>query len=399
MSDRASRTPKYRHYKPKNLAVVRIGGHDVYLGRYDSKESREKYWRIISEWNLTGALPAPQAAAPAEPVIAPLTIAELVLMFEKHAEVYYRRADGTPTGELENYRNAFKPLKEMFGTTPAADFGPMRLKLVRQRMVDSGLSRGVVNRRVQRLVSLIAYGVENELIPEDRKHALKAVKALHKGRSKARETAPVRPVNLEHVEATKPFLSRQLQALVDLQLATGMRSGEACIIRGCDIDRSGSTWTYIPAYHKGAHHDKQRQIHIGPRGQEILRPWLRFNPDEFLFRPHEAERERHAEQRRNRQSPMTPSQAARKPKRNPKRTPGERYNPRSYAHAVKKACDKAGVPHWHPHQLRHVVATRLEQAFDLESARVVLGHSSPTTTLIYVEADRERARDVMAKIG
>ena len=42
--------PKYRHYKPKNLAVVRIDGRDVYLGRYDSPESREKYRRVVAEW-------------------------------------------------------------------------------------------------------------------------------------------------------------------------------------------------------------------------------------------------------------------------------------------------------------------------------------------------------------
>jgi hypothetical protein len=28
--------PKYRHYKPKDLAVVRIDGRDYYLGKYDS---------------------------------------------------------------------------------------------------------------------------------------------------------------------------------------------------------------------------------------------------------------------------------------------------------------------------------------------------------------------------
>jgi len=29
------RIPKYRHYKPKNLGVVRLDGKDVYLGKYD----------------------------------------------------------------------------------------------------------------------------------------------------------------------------------------------------------------------------------------------------------------------------------------------------------------------------------------------------------------------------
>ena len=31
--------PKYRQYRPKNLAVGRIDGRDFYLGRFDSPES------------------------------------------------------------------------------------------------------------------------------------------------------------------------------------------------------------------------------------------------------------------------------------------------------------------------------------------------------------------------
>ena len=30
------RIPQYRHYKPKDLGVVRIYGRDHYLGKYDS---------------------------------------------------------------------------------------------------------------------------------------------------------------------------------------------------------------------------------------------------------------------------------------------------------------------------------------------------------------------------
>ena len=46
--------PKYRHYKPKGLAVVRVDGRDVYLGRYESPESWEKYYRVLAEWRLGG---------------------------------------------------------------------------------------------------------------------------------------------------------------------------------------------------------------------------------------------------------------------------------------------------------------------------------------------------------
>ena len=50
----ATRLPKYRHYKPNDLAVVRLDGKDHYLGKYDSEESREKYRRLVAEWFATG---------------------------------------------------------------------------------------------------------------------------------------------------------------------------------------------------------------------------------------------------------------------------------------------------------------------------------------------------------
>jgi hypothetical protein len=50
MADRSPvRLPKYRHYRPKDLAVVRIDGRDHYLGKYDSRESRAKYRRVVAE--------------------------------------------------------------------------------------------------------------------------------------------------------------------------------------------------------------------------------------------------------------------------------------------------------------------------------------------------------------
>lgn len=42
--------PKYRHYRPKNLGVVRLNGRDFYLGEYGSPESYERYHRLVAEW-------------------------------------------------------------------------------------------------------------------------------------------------------------------------------------------------------------------------------------------------------------------------------------------------------------------------------------------------------------
>jgi hypothetical protein len=43
-----NRPPSYRRYKPK-LAVFRISGKDLYLGKYDSPESWREYFRLIAE--------------------------------------------------------------------------------------------------------------------------------------------------------------------------------------------------------------------------------------------------------------------------------------------------------------------------------------------------------------
>lgn len=395
-----SRQPKYRHYKPKDLAVVRIDGRDIYLGKFNSPESLEKYGRVLAEWRASGVVPvASSAVVPVVPDDGPVTITELIVAFMRHAETFYRRPDGTPTGELNNYRDAFRPLRALYGTTPAKDFGPLALKAVRQAMVDKDLSRRVINRRVQRIKRLIGYGVENELLPASNHHALLAVKALGAGRSEAREKAPVRPVPDAHVDAVQPYLSRQLWAVVSLQRLTGMRSSEALALRGADLDTTGDVWLYSCASHKSAHHGRERQIPIGPRAQAILRPWLRADPSEPLFQPREAEAERNAEKRRKRASPMTPSQAARKAKADRKRAPGDSYDARAYAHAIKRACDRAGVDSWHPHQLRHNAATWLRKEFGIEVARVILGHASAAVTETYAQIDKSKAIAAMQQVG
>jgi hypothetical protein len=53
------RLPKYRHQKARNLAVVRIAGHDHYLGPFDSPESHAEYRRLVGEWLATGVTPTP----------------------------------------------------------------------------------------------------------------------------------------------------------------------------------------------------------------------------------------------------------------------------------------------------------------------------------------------------
>jgi hypothetical protein len=44
---RPPRVPKYRHCKPKDLAVVRMAGRGQYLGKYESDESKRRYDEFV----------------------------------------------------------------------------------------------------------------------------------------------------------------------------------------------------------------------------------------------------------------------------------------------------------------------------------------------------------------
>jgi integrase len=267
-------------------------------------------------------------------------------------------------------------------------------------MIQAGRCRPVVNKDVNRIKRMFRWGVEHELVPVTVYQALQTVAGLRKGRSDAREPEPVGPVHEEHIKAVLPFVTAPVAAMVQLQRLTGARPGEVTAMRPGDITREAvGVWVYCPHEHKTEHFGATRLVVIGPRAQEVLRPWLDRAPEAYCFSPAEAVAARNARSRANRKSPMTPSQAARKPKPNPKRAARARYDKDSYRWAIRKACQKAGVPVWHPNQLRHTAATEVRARFGLDAAQAVLGHAKADVTQVYAERDLAKARAVMSEIG
>jgi integrase len=267
-------------------------------------------------------------------------------------------------------------------------------------MIQAGRCRQLINKDINRVRGLFRWATEEELYPGDAYQALRAVHGLAKGRSAAKERPPVAKVSVAVVKATLPHLTPPLAALVKIQLLTGARPGEIPALRPRDVDRSDpAAWLYRPGSHKTEHHGRDRVIVLGPRAQRVLRPWLDRDPDAYCFSPAEAVAARNARSRANRKSPMTPSQVARKPKPNPKRAAGARYDKDSYRWAVHRACLKAGVEAWTPHRLRHTRATQIRKRFGIEAAQVILGHSKADTTAVYAERDLAKARRVMLEIG
>jgi integrase len=399
-----------KHHKATNQAYVLVDGTRHYLGRIDAPETQGHYDAFLGDWLANGRRLAVESSD--------LTIIELCNLFRKHVDAYYVDAGGNRTAEAKHFATVIKPMRELYGATPACEFGPLKLKAVRERLMTADRSRCYVNKLVTKLKAMFKWAVTEELLPPESNvyRNLAAVPGLKRGRTTAREGEPVRPVPIEHVDAIRPFVSRQVAAIIDLQLLTAARQGELVIMRAIDLDMTGDVWIYEPREHKTAYRGHGRKIYLGPKAQEVVRPFLNRPVEAFLFSPGEAEAERREVQHKARKTPLS---CGNKPGSNRVRKPckaaGERYDSGNYAHAIAQACRRAWpVPaglnpaeakqwqeehNWHPHQLRHTAATNLRKQFGLDVAAIMLGHTRCDVTQVYAEVNHDRAKGIAAKVG
>ena len=402
------RKPKYSLHKKSGQARVIVHGKHVYLGRYNSPESIAGYERICAELEAKA------------PEFSDITLARLCILFMKHAEVYYRKPDGTPTNEASNFRSSLRHIVRECPSLPVRQFGPLKLKQVRDTMIEAGLARKTINAWVRRIRHMIKWAVSQELATTSVLESLRTLEPLKAGRTEARETFGKSAVDVKRIEAIRPLLTRPVRALVDFMLHTGCRPSEAVSMRWSEIDTAADVWTYRPSDHKTKHKGKGRVIQIGPRAQQVLNAVRELSRTDFVFDPQTGVDEI-AQQQRGSQAK---GQAV-----------GECYSAQSVRNAVLVACEKAfncplelrtsalrqrikgetAREHqarkdqakvwrkhncWSPGQLRHTKATEVRKVSDLETAQQILGHSSKTTTeRFYAEMDSSRAQENALKFG
>ncbi len=413
------RVPKYRHQKLRNKAFVCVKGQRIYLGEYDSPESRTRYQEILNELELERNRRVPNRSTYDQPE---LCISELLVLYLRHAEEYYRDRhappgpDGRhpPSASLANIKHAIRRLKDCFGRRPVSEFDSLAFKDLQAKMASEKradgrpLTRTYINGTMKRIRRVFTWGVAEKLVRPEQLVELRAVPSLKPGRTDAREPDPKESVADEWVDAVLPYLSRHVAAMVKLQRLTGMRSDELCRLRACDIDRAGEIWLYDLNRHKTAHKGKRRVVPLGPQSQLILRAFVTDLGEKFLFSPRDAEAERAEQLRANRKTPVQPSQRSRR-KKSRKRGPGERYTTGTYRNAVQRAIARANedrqkkhqplIPMWHPYQLRHAHSTTVRKQFGEEAAQVSLGHARMDTTALYGERNLQLAIQVARELG
>lgn len=430
--------PKYRHrsIRGRDVAVVRLRDaasgrcRDFWLGDYGSDDSQARYARLIAEWQAAGRhLPGPRDDGNR------LTVTQLIHAYWTDISRIYGKSDLSVIGA------ALRVVRRTCGDIQAEEFGPARLRQVRQAMIDGDPGdptatppvparrpwrRQSINRQLHRVRAMFRWAASHEMLSGSQYESLKTVEPLRQGRTTAPESVKILPVEAGRVDAVLPLLPPVVADMVRLQQLTGMRPGEVCAMRAEHIDRADKAcWVWQPVHHKTAHHGHSRRVFLNASAIALLRPYVLRRPaDRPLFSPADSE-------------------AARRdlPGDDAVRAPGDEYDVCSYRRAIWRACDQAWpLPRklaprktatgrresksawkrrmrkrpaawaavlawrrehrWNPNQLRHAYATEVAATHGLEAAALLLGHASARITdAVYAERDWKRARDVAMKMG
>ena len=350
-----------------------------YFGKHGTPEAETRYRQWVARY-LTGTPTKPRKTQP--------MLAELAILYLEHAADYYRK-NGQPTKEAGLVRDALKHLLTLHATTPVDEFAPPHLIQVQQSMIAGGYSRKTINNHISRCKRFVRWCCAMGHAPAGLYHQLTTVDGLRKGRAAVKENPPVQPVPWSDVTATLPYVAPVIRAMVRTQFYCGMRPQDVTAMRDADIDTSGRIWLYTPTSHKTEHLGGSLVKAIPQVAQTVLQPYM--DTDGYLFRPADSHRW-HAEQRRAnrvRTTPLYPSEARRR-KNKPSKRLRERFSVDSYRRAIKHGLNRAldegtEIPHWHPNQLRHAVATEISKHLSQQAAQRWLGHARLDTTSIYAE--------------
>ena len=185
--------PTYGRHKPTGQARCYVNGKTVYLGLYESEESRIRYGEIVAKV-VSGQIIDPIARSKPGSTTCQESddpgpsVGELNLVFLRHAKRHYMK-NGKQTTEYGILESTVRPLNQLYGMLPAKDFGPLALKAVRTKLVEAGWVRGSVNAGMSRIRRIFKHAIANELVDPSVLTRLQCVAPLLAGRTDAPDYA------------------------------------------------------------------------------------------------------------------------------------------------------------------------------------------------------------------
>ena len=302
--------------------------------------------------------------------VTPQTVAAAVSQWIEHCRGYYRRPDGSDTGEASACASALRWLVRQHGDLAPSDLRPSHLEALQIHMAACNVARTTINSYSNRCRRWAKWAVRRDLAPPDLATGWQAVPNLRRGRTDARETDGRPPVGRVVFAVTVDHLGRtefaDLVPLVHLLWHTGARPSELCTMRGEDIDRTTTPWVYRPTRHK-TERSSGRVIQFGPQARAHLEPLSALVDGGPCFKVR-----------------------------------GQPVTQRILRDSIRHACDLADVEAWTPYQLRHAALERIEEAYGRTGAMRVAGHQAAATTDHYVRVQRaneQQAATIAEEIG
>lgn len=349
-----NRLPALLLHRASGQGRVRIAGRYVYVGKFGTDAARQRYAEVLQQ-HFSAAAQA--AVVQPEPATAPLarlvTVNDLCLRFVTERIPLYLTSEGKPSAERDCFRGVIRLLHQRFGELPVDNFGPLCLRQIRDDMVKKGWSRNFINKQIRRLRYIFRFGISWEIVDPSVAEKLKSVPALGPLESSAPEYPARKSVPDKDQRKVRELLSPAYRDIFDLLRLTGARPGEILRLTVESIQQEGDVWHADFERHKTSKFGKSRTLFFNRSAQAILLRYMDAAAD--TGRLFSVERS-------------------------------------TFSNAVKRACQRAGVPAFVPHQLRHTVATKLSDDLGTECAQRLLGHATRAMAEHYSRAATKKAK-------
>lgn len=327
-------------YKEKDRARIYWRGEFRDLpGAFRSAKSLAAYQSYCAFVAATGNLPPKQHESET------ITMKQLGKKYLQAMRVKH----GPESNEPVYLSYAVNGIAQMFGKLPVAEFRPSHLLSYRQSLVNEGKVRATANKRTQQIVKMFQWAVQEDYAQPVDWQRLKAIEPIHKGQFGAVDNPPVLPVPTQHFEETLRYVPPKVADALKVLALSGMRTGELLRMRPMDLDMTGRHWLYVTSVHKTQRKTGTTVILIPEPATEILAQRM---PKDYTLRFFH-------------------------------------HSNCWLLHAVERVCQRHDIPYWHPHQLRHRMATIIAEKMDDKAAQKLLRHADPKMTARYIQESKE----------
>lgn len=288
-----------------------------------------------------------------------MTLDELIREYLDYADEYYRRGDGSPTGQAVNLELALRPLMTCM---PVSRFGLNQLHRYRDGLIRRGLQRSTINQWCGWVRGCFRWAAQRGLIEPRISAELALMDPLRYGRGRSPERRLKGLVSADRVYKVSQICPPPISTMVLVQWICGMRPSEICSMRFDELRELDGWLIYLPTHHKTLHHGKTRAIVLS----NDLKNILPRHEGSYVFQK--------------------------------RRRPAGPYTADSYAQALRKACRKQGLEVVTPGQLRRSAATLARRLAGKEAAQRLLGHTSGDMTEAYYDLEIIDAVENMQKL-